>query len=152
MEENGNGNGNGNGLISNIITNIIVALLILIGTALIAIDGFLANQVWNNNESITELKSTAASRKEINDAKFKEYDTKLDEIQAEQVINTATLSALRAEVTENQKQIARITDVDITNFRSELDSFGRQTELNAGRLDAALSSYRQQQDLPGKHP
>jgi len=97
MEE----NGNGNGLISNIITNIIVALLILIGTALIAIDGFLANQVWNNNESITELKSTAASRKEINDAKFKEYDTKLDEIQAEQVINTATLSALRAEVTEN---------------------------------------------------
>ena len=71
-----NGNGNRSGFISNIITNIIVALLILIGTALIAIDGFWRIEVWENNQSITELKSTAISRKEINDTKFIAYDAK----------------------------------------------------------------------------
>ncbi len=123
-----------------LVHNVLVALLVLIGTGLIGIDGFLANQVWNNNESITELKSAASARKEINEATNKARDAKLDQLDSRQIINTSLISGLKAEIAEIEKNITRTTDVDISGLRSEMDNIRQKIDLIQGKMDSASAS------------
>jgi hypothetical protein len=140
MGENGNGNGNG------LIRNMIVALLALVGTALITIDGFLSTQVLNHGQEIAELKSSLASRKESNDAIHKAQDVRIDQLDQRQIVDGGIIAALRVEVTELEKQTMRITDVDIAALRSALDTIQRHLDM------LTFPSDGQQREFPGKHP
>ena len=133
-----NGNGNGNGMIRNMI----VALLALVGTALITLDGFLSTQVFNHGQEIAEIKSYLATRKESIDAISKAQDLRIDQIDQRQIVYGGIISELKVEITENERQITRVTDVDIAALRSDIQ---RYTDL------LASSSDGQRRDLPGRH-